>query len=145
MEDNFYDSLILSIKPNYLKLILSGYKKYEFRNFRPKVLNNYFWIYESHPTKTLKYLMKVKQPIVYPEKVAGTSYGVNRFNSGQMKNKYAYEIEELYQLEDPLPLDFLRTNFNFTAPQSYTYLFNNTELQGFIKNNTYLIRLNLHK
>lgn len=58
-----------------------------------------------------------------------------------MGSKYAYEIEELYVLETPLSLDLLKNKFNFTAPQAYTYLFNNPYLQKFLSNNAKLIKL----
>lgn len=124
-----------------MKLILSEEKKYEFRNFKPKFYNEYFWIYESTPSKSLKYLMKINSITTYPNKIPNFSYGVDRFNSGKMKNRYAYEIEELYTLDEPLSLDFLKSHFNFTAPQAYTYLFNNPSLQNFLLNKVNLIKL----
>lgn len=129
------NSIILSIKPFYNELILNKEKHYEFRNFKPKNFTSYFWVYESSPIKTLKYIMKIKDPIVFPNKAQGLSYGVDRFNSGEMKNKYAYEIEELYLLDNPLSMKFLKENFNFTPPQAYTYLQNNVDLQKYIQKN----------
>lgn len=112
MNDAIYNSPILSVKPRYMKLILVGEKTYEFRNFKPNLYNEYFWIYESESTKSLKYLMKIKSVTTYPNKITNFSYGVDRFNSGEMGSKYAYEIEELYVLEKPLPLDFLKSMFS---------------------------------
>lgn len=135
------NSIILSIKPIYMNLILKKEKKFEFRNFNPLNFTSYFWIYESNKTKELKYIFKIKEPIIHPNIICHLSYGVDRFNSGEMGSKYAYEIEELYVLETPLSLDLLKNKFNFTAPQAYTYLFNNPSLQKFLSNNAKLIKL----
>lgn len=134
MKDKIYDSPMLSVKPRYMKLILVGEKKYEFRNFKPNYYNDYFWIYESTPSKELKYLMKIKSIVVFPCIIYDDSYGVDRFNSGEMKNRYAYEIEELYSLEEPLTLNELKDSYNFTAPQAYTYLKNNKKLREYLIN-----------
>lgn len=133
------ESIILSVKPVYNKLILSGEKKIEYRNFRPLKETSYFWVYETVPYKELKYIMKIKNPIIFPDKITKLSYGVERFNSGEMKNKYAYEIEEIYMIEEPIKLEFLKGNFGFVAPQAYTYLFKNKELQEYLKENVNLI------
>ncbi len=135
------NSIILSIKPFYSELILNKEKHYEFRNFKPKNFSSYFWVYESLPTKKLKYILKIKTPIVFPNTAKGLSYGVDRFNSGEMKNKYAYNIEEIYMLENPLSMNFLKDNFNFTPPQAYTYLQNNLSLKTYIQENVELSKL----
>lgn len=135
------NSIILSIRPFYSELILKKEKLYEFRNFKAKNFTTYFWVYESFPTKKLKYILKIKTPIVFPNVAEGSSYGVDRFNSGEMENKYAYEIEEIYMLENPLPMIFLKDNFNFTPPQAYTYLQNNPSLKTYIQENVVLIPL----
>ncbi|MGE8052888.1 hypothetical protein ACQKOD_02790 [Bacillus mycoides] len=83
--------------------------------------------------------MKIKSPVIFPDAAKGQSYGVDRFNSGEMKNKYAYEIEEIFVLESPLSMLFLREEFNFTPPQAYTYLQNNLSLKKYIRNNVNLI------
>ena len=135
------NSIILSIKPIYNDLIQRKEKVYEFRNFMPKYFSNYFWVYESSPIKELKYLMKISNPIVFPDKVEGASYGVDRFNTGEMQNKYAYMIKELYVIKDPISMEFLKNNFGFTPPQAYTYLQKNLKLQNYIANNVKLKRI----
>lgn len=133
------NSVVLSIKPFYSNLILNKEKTYEFRNFKPKNFTSYFWVYESTPSKFLKYIMKIKDPIIFPNKAQGLSYGVDRFNSGEMKNKYAYEIERIYLLKKPLSMKFLKEELNFTPPQAYTYICNNPDLKKYIENNVDLI------
>ncbi|MGG3801758.1 hypothetical protein [Metabacillus fastidiosus] len=135
VNEEMLNSIILSIKPLYNELILKQEKIYEFRNFKPKNFSSYFWVYESYPIKYLKYIMKISEPIEYPLKLSGNSYGVDRFNSGEMKCKYAYKIEELYEIEEPISMNVLKFRFGFTPPQAYTYLQKNVELQNFIRSN----------
>lgn len=139
--EEMLNSIILSIKPIYNSLIVKEEKLYEFRNFKPKSFTNYFWVYESSPSKQLKYLMKIDNPVEYPNQIEGESYGVDRFNSGEMKNKFAYKILELYELEKPLSMNYLIDTFNFTPPQAYTYLNRNFDLQYYLLNNAELIKI----
>lgn len=141
LNDEMLNSIILSIKPHYSDLILSGEKVYEFRNFKPKNFTSYFWVYESVPSKELKYIIKIKNPIIFPNEVSGESYGTERFNSGEMKNKYAYKIEKIYLIKKPLSMKFLKEEYNFTPPQAYTYLYNNTELKSYLEKNIELIEV----
>ncbi|KOO47799.1 hypothetical protein [Viridibacillus arvi] len=136
--EEMLNSIILSIKPIYNELILKQEKIYEFRNFKPKNFSSYFWVYESYPIKYLKYIIRISEPIEYPLKLNGNSYGVDRFNSSEMNCKYAYKIEELYVIEEPISMDVLKSRFGFTPPQAYTYLQRNVELQNFIRSNVNL-------
>ena len=48
-------NVLLSIKPKYVKEILEGRKKFEFRKsiFKRKITNNLAWIYSSAPEKKI--------------------------------------------------------------------------------------------
>lgn len=135
ISEEMLNGIILSIYPKYNEMIFEKEKKFEFRNFVPKNYTSYFWVYESKPTKALKYIMKVSRPIIFPDKINCLSYGVERFNNGIMDRKYAYEIESIYVLDKPLDLNFLSGNFNFTAPQAFTYLRNNNNLLEYLRTN----------
>lgn len=141
INEEMLNSIILSIRPIYNDLIVKKEKLYEFRNFKPKTFSNYFWVYESSPNKHLKYLMRITEPVVFPDKLIGISYGVDRFNTGEMDSKYAYKIIEVYQLEKPLSMEYLQKNFNFTPPQAYTYLQRNSKLQNYIAKNVKLRKI----
>lgn len=139
--EKMLNGIIFSIKPKYNKLIIEGKKIFEYRNYVPKDFNGYFWVYETLPIKRLKYLMKVDFPIAYPNKLDGDSYGVRRFNDGEMGSKYAYKIKEVYLMKEPLELDFLKREFKFVPPQAYTYLDKNKELKKFIADKVKLERI----
>lgn len=138
VNEEMLNSIILSIKPIYNELISKQEKIYEFRNFKPKNFSSYFWVYESYPIKHLKYILRISEPIEYPLKLSGNSYGVDRFNLSEMKCKYAYKIEELYEIEEPISMEVLKSRFGFTPPQAYTYLQRNVELQNYIRSNVNL-------
>ncbi|MGX9134586.1 hypothetical protein ACWV26_09430 [Rummeliibacillus sp. JY-2-4R] len=132
INEEMLEGIILSIKPEFCELILAGNKPYEFRNFIPKQFSPYFFVYESAPSSALKYILKVAKPIKFPDQVEGKGFGNELFNNGQMSYKHAYKIEEIYSIAEPIPLTILREKFNFSAPQAYTYLKNNKELQSFL-------------
>lgn len=134
-------AIFISIKPKYCKLIESQKKVNEFRTFIPKEETEYFWIYESSPVSALKYIAKVSKPVTYPDQVEQVGYGDDRFNSGLSKYKHAYKIESLFKLASPLPLDFLRNEFSFTAPQGYSYLRTYPELVKFVEDQASLTQV----
>ena len=37
------------------------------------------------------------------------------------REKYAYPIKNVYRINNPMKLDYLRKKFSFTAPQSFAY------------------------
>ena len=65
-------------------------------------------------------ILKVKEPITTPNKILIDGYGNQKFNE-ESKEKYAYPIDNVYEIKQPIKLDELREKFNFTAPQSFAY------------------------
>lgn len=124
-------SAVISIHTKYLNLILESKKVFEYRNFIPKKHNGYFWVYETSPTKELKYIMKVGKAIVFPDKINIDTYGSARFNSGEMKCKYAYPILEIYELNCDLSYSVLKQH-RFVPPQAFSYMDTYPELFKYI-------------
>lgn len=135
---NQNEIVILSIKPEYIKLILTGEKQYEFRKRIPKIETNYFLIHESKPTSTLKYLFIMDHPIKYPEQLPGDSYGVQKFNDGNSDYQYAYKIKEIYEITNFVDFSFLKDNFDYVPPQNFSYLSSNLKLKKFF--NTFVFK-----
>ena len=54
------------------------------------------------------------------KKISIDGYGNKEFNNASTE-KYAYPIESVYEINKPIKLDILKQEFNFTAPQSFTY------------------------
>lgn len=133
-----YD-MILSIKPCYVKEIINGNKKYEFRKIKPNREICNIYIYETHPIKKIVGYFK------YSKIIIGSKYEIwNRFNSysgicrkdyftyyENSEKAYAYEIENFVLLKEYL--DPYKLIQGFTAPQSYRYIKRGI-MDGFICN-----------
>ncbi len=118
---NMKKAIYLSIKPEFTKKIETGEKNYEFRKYIPKESINTLFVYETTPTCALKYIIGLEKIIKYPEKILVQGYGNDDFNAGLKKSKYAYQIKNVYILENPINLKELKEKYGFTAPQSYAY------------------------
>lgn len=114
-------AIYISIKPVYTKLIETGEKNYEFRNYIPKEPFDTLFVYESAPSSILKYIISIEKIIKQPDKITKKGYGNDDFNEEKKFSKYAYEIKNVYKLTTPLDLKYLKDNFNFTPPQGYAY------------------------
>ncbi len=114
-------AIYIGIKPQYTKRIVTSEKNYEFRNYYPKQEIDTLYVYESSPTSSLKYIIKLGDIIEYPNKIKEDGYGNVEFNNGLYNYKYAYQIKEVFLLEKPITLKELREKYNFTAPQGYAY------------------------
>lgn len=123
-------SLIYSIKPQYVELIVERKKNHEFRNRLPRKIPNIIWIYTTVPRKEIRYFMEVDKPVIYPNKINVNGIGNIEFNSGWKYAKNAYPICHLFELKSPLDLDLLKSQYNFTAPQSFVYLEKNLKLKN---------------
>jgi hypothetical protein len=117
-----------------MDLIVKREKANEFRNIIPKKKISHLWIYESSPTMELKYIVEVSEPIMFPDKIDVVGYGDDRFNQGEMNYKYCYKILHLYELNEFLSINFLRSKFSFYAPQSFTYLSKYEGLKNYVEN-----------
>lgn len=117
------EKIIVSIKPKYMDLIIKKEKVNEFRNFRTKRgVISWMYVYVTAPISSLKYVLKIKEPTYFPNKVAEKGYGDSDFNLGKSKYKLAYPIVEVLELKDPLNMKKLNETFNFKGPQAYAYL-----------------------
>lgn len=113
------NKVLISIRPEYTKLIESKEKNYEFRNYLISNINEMI-IYESETSK-IKYIMEVGVPICYPNKILEDGIGNKEFNEGK-KYKYAYPIIGLKKLEAPISLTEMKSKYNAFAPQKYVYM-----------------------
>jgi type I restriction enzyme, S subunit len=121
--------ILLSIKPKYVKQILDGLKRVEFRkqSFKFKK-NSRVFIYSSSPEKMLVAYFTVKDVQKKPIQDLWEEYshvgGIDEEDFFEyFKNKmfgFAIEIDELKRFSDPVdPYNLFES---FTPPQSYQYL-----------------------
>lgn len=119
--------ILFSIKPEYVKDILSGRKKYEYRKIKPKNRVDAIIIYSSAPVMKTVAEVEVEEIIVdEPNKVwekTKNGSGTNKkLYDEYFKNKniaVAYKLGEVKVYETPKKLTEFGLNH---APQSYVYL-----------------------
>ncbi len=121
-------NVILSIKPKYVKKILNGTKKYEFRKniFRKEVKE--ILVYATHPVKKIVCKFRIGKIIMdKPENLwnkFGNFSGLEREEFfAYFKNKkigVAIEIKEVYEFMEPI--DLSKVVPESKAPQSWFYL-----------------------
>lgn len=131
-----YD-MILSIKPCYVKEIINGNKKYEFRKSKPLRKVEKIYIYETKPFKKIIGYFK------YDNVISGDKYSIwNKFKQYGCISKedyfkyyrtslkaYAFNINKLILFKQYI--DPYKIFDKFTAPQSYVYIKKGI-LDGFI-------------
>lgn len=126
------NSVFMSIKDVHTNRILQRIKNHEFRTKKPINKIEYIIVYVPTPIKELKYILKVSEPIISPNKILVEGYGNEKFNE-ENKLKYAYPIKNVFEINKPLKLSELRENFGFVAPQSFAYGERYNELLKYIE------------
>ncbi|MBI2499638.1 hypothetical protein HYV88_05330 [Candidatus Woesearchaeota archaeon] len=113
--------VFLSIKPEFVELLATRKKTYEFRRYKPNEPVKRIWLYVTRPECMLKYIAEVGEPVEYPTQIPEDGIGNSDFNSGLKVSKFAYPILHLDELIEGVPLDTLRKQFHFNPPQGYIY------------------------
>lgn len=133
--------IVLSIRPKYTNLILSGEKTVELRRVVPSSLRigSEVIIYSTSPVKHILAIAKIKKIEHHAldqlwEKVGNLS-GISvdlfyEYFSGKEAG-FGLVLEEVKILEEPLTLDSLRKSIGFTPPQSFSYAAQ--ELQDYLE------------
>jgi predicted transcriptional regulator len=120
-------TILLPIKPQYVSLILSGQKRFEYRTRIPKENIAEIIIYSSYPVKKVVAEVEVKSILALsPEALwkRTSSFGgiTKKSFDGYFKDRktaYAYELGEVIVYKEPKKL----SSFGFkTAPQSFAYV-----------------------
>ena len=120
--------VLLSIRPEFSRLIFSGRKTIELRKRLPKFLGRFILVYESSPSKVLAGVLKVRRTRVASTKQISrllskarvSKVFFDRYYAGKDVGAY-YEIENAVYFERKIPLAALRKH-NLCAPQDYRYL-----------------------
>jgi predicted transcriptional regulator len=121
--------VLLSIKPKYVKSIIGGEKRYEFRkrNFKNREINR-IYIYSSSPVKKIVGTFEIggileDHPVALWENVREYA-GINDrdfFSYFEGKSRaFAIEIQNLQEFNEPI--DPYETIPGFVPPQSYCYM-----------------------
>jgi predicted transcriptional regulator len=123
-------SVLLSIKPEYVKKIKGGVKLYEFRKAIFKQNVDEIWVYASAPVKRIVGKIHVDEILEdspeslwsnFNEKAGINKQDFFRYFEGKDRG-YVIKIKKFEAFEKPI--DPYEENPNFTPPQSFAYLNN---------------------
>lgn len=113
--------IIISIHPEPADLIAHGHKSHEFRNYKILSTVSRIWIYVTSPICELRY-MAVIGPAKQPGEIDNSGVGNRAFNAGT-GSKFAYELLQVYQLNNPVSLATMKENgWVQGPPQKYTFI-----------------------
>lgn len=133
-------TMILTLKEEYFYLIKQGDKKHEFR-FKFPLENVTAYIYLPTPIKKIVGVMDLRNTIfVDIEEVSRFYVDVYKLPYNEMydwiyprKGCYVSNISNLRVFTNPIEYKMLKEQFNFTAPQQYTYLDGKPDLLKFLE------------
>lgn len=119
--------MLLSIKPQFAKIILEGKKKYEFRKCKPKNDVNQIIFYASFPQKQVVGEAMIDEILEGTPseiwEIAKTAAGITKqfyFSYYAGKDKaFAYKLKDVEIYKTPKELSDYGIN---QAPQSFVYL-----------------------
>ncbi|KAI0129398.1 hypothetical protein BJ170DRAFT_578910 [Xylariales sp. AK1849] len=114
--------IIISIYGAHVEKMVQRLKTYEFRAWEIPESVCRVWIYITKPTSELRYMCIFGSP-KRPGEIDRNGIGNVDFNAGKKTSaKYAYEVQHMYELNDPVSLELMRQNGWPTAPQKYAYV-----------------------
>lgn len=137
------NAIVISIKPTYADLIMSGEKTVELRRrFSESMqVGTEVFIYSSSPVKgivgqaTIKKIIKKGLEDLWREvgKCSGVNYTYFRAYFEGLEEGYGILLEEPVLYEKQIPLEQLTHEANFSPPQSY--MFASQQLMTLVKAN----------
>lgn len=129
-------TMLLSLKDNVYKRVLSGEKIYEHRKVFPNEPVKAY-LYVSSPMKAIcgvMYLSNKTSLLEWKEKYKDDADCIKRIDEYLIHHKFAMEINK-FENTNAIPLERLRTDLSkFVVPQMY-YFIENSELLGYLEKN----------
>lgn len=122
--------IVISIRPKWAEMIRSGLKTIELRRRFPRLpAGADAYLYESSPVCGLTALLRLGTVYELPVEELWRAHGeascVDRLHFDEYfagrQNGYGVQITQAILLKSVVPLNQLRTEFAFTAPQSWAY------------------------
>lgn len=127
------NSVFISIHPEDTNLIKNGEKDHIFKTYKFGKKVKYFFVYESF-SACLKYIFEVDIPVEFPNKIETNKIGNSEFNEGISEFNFAFPIRHVYELNTPLTLTALKSQYQFCVPQKYTYASKYSGLTKYLEN-----------
>lgn len=114
--------IFISVHPEHARRIADGTKDHEFRGWKMPVTVCRAWIYVTKPESRLRYMACVG-PAKGRREIREGGLGNAEFNRGKGNARFAHEILELYELNNPVSMNRMRENGWWEAPpQRYSFV-----------------------
>ena len=136
------ESLLMSIKTQYINQIFAGTKKYEFRrkSIGKNNCNKKIYIYSSKEDKAIVGYIIIDK--ILSEDLKTIQELTNNLNNKSMENYfkdlkicYALHIKEYHKFIEPIKLiDIKIIDKNFVIPQFYRYIKQEEPIYNILKN-----------
>ncbi|KAJ3554385.1 hypothetical protein NPX13_g10625 [Xylaria arbuscula] len=118
-----HSDIMVSLHPEHIARIVDQTKNHEFRVWKIPQQVSRIWIYITRPESQLRYMCLFSDPKTPGQIEDEEGVGNVEFNQGKMAAKFAYEILQVYELNNPVSLDEMkRKGWVAGAPQKYTYI-----------------------
>lgn len=114
--------IIVSIYGEHVNRMVNRTKTHEFRSWKMPESVHRVWIYITKPASELRYMFLMGPPKTRGE-IDDDGIGNIEFNQGKKKAvTYAYEVLQIYELNNPVSLETMKQHGWPTAPQKYAYV-----------------------
>lgn len=113
--------IIISLDEKWALPLERKEKTYEFRKYQLHPETKRMWFYVNQPASQLLYIAEIEPAVEYPNKIPENGIGNQEFNQGLKSSKFAYKIKHLYKLNSPIGTKELKSKYNISPPQKYTY------------------------
>ncbi|KAI0433714.1 hypothetical protein F5Y09DRAFT_297966 [Xylaria sp. FL1042] len=118
-----HSDIMVSLHPEHISRIVNRTKNHEFRVWKIPQQVSRIWVYITKPESQLRYMCLFSEPKTPGDIEDEKGLGNVEFNQGKMAAKFAYEILQVYELNNPVSLDEMkRKGWVAGAPQKYTYI-----------------------
>ncbi|KAF7586211.1 hypothetical protein BBP40_009290 [Aspergillus hancockii] len=114
--------ILMSIKPEHMKNIAAKAKNHEYRRYLLPSTVRHIWLYTTAPISRIEYVARVSHGRTPGEVPEDGGIGNADFNAGKKVSKYAYEILDLWRLNEPINLKLaIAKGFLKGPPQKYCW------------------------
>ncbi|KZV74835.1 hypothetical protein PENSPDRAFT_748940 [Peniophora sp. CONT] len=114
------EDILAAIQPCCVAKFVARVADHEFKKY---LINNdvkRVWFYSSKPVQALRYIAVISKGKAPGEIDDEHGEGNHEFN--KQKSGFAYEINELYEMKRPIPLEELKSKYKTTYPQRFVYV-----------------------
>ncbi|KAI0469044.1 hypothetical protein F4859DRAFT_147414 [Xylaria cf. heliscus] len=118
-----HSDIMVSLHPEHIARIVDRSKNHEFRAWKIPQQVSRIWVYITRPESELRYMCQFGEPKMPGEIQDEKGAGNVEFNQGKKTARFAYEILQVYELNNPVSLDEMkRKGWVAGPPQKYTYI-----------------------